>query len=278
MTISLGSPVWIDLGTADLDASKDFYRGLFGWSFSSTGPDFGGYEMIDVGVPVGGLGVNMTQDGELDASMPVWWTIYLKVEDLDAAVEVVGENGGSIFVAPMAIGDMGRMAIIAAPSGAALGLWESGTFDGFDTEGRPGTPVWFETLTKDFDADAAFYAAVLGWENAPMEDDADGGDSIADAGSADAGVPDNMGRYVTNFTGEAATAGLCEANAWLPDEMPSYWRVYFAVEDTDAAVAKIKELGGSLLDGPMDTPFGRVATVADSLGGAFQVIQAPPRA
>lgn len=253
MTAS-GSPVWMDLGTTDQDASRDFYRELFGWNFTSTGPDFGGYEMIDVGVPVGGLGLNMNADGELDPSMPVWWTVYLKVEDADAAIEAVGANGGTVFVPPMAIGDMGRMAIVAAPSGAAFGLWESGSFDGFDTQGRPGTSTWFETLTKDFDADTAFYATVLGWENALMEGET---------------------RYATNHPGEGATAGICEANAWLPDEAPSFWRVYLAVEDTDATVARITELGGSLLDGPMDSPFGRVATVADSLGGAFQIIQSP---
>lgn len=57
--------------------------------------------------------------------------------------------------------------------------------------------------------------------------------------------------------------------------MPSFWRVYFAVDDTDATVAKIQSLGGALLDGPIDSRFGRVATVTDSLGGAFQIIRAP---
>lgn len=256
MATAHGSPVWIDLGTTDQDASRNFYRDLFGWNFTSTGPDFGGYEMVDVGVPVGGLGPNMNADGEIDATMPVWWTVYLKVEDIEAALDAVEANGGTVYVPPMAIGDMGRMAIAAAPSGAAFGLWETGTFDGFDVDGRPGTGVWFETLTKDFDADAAFYSAVLGWENALMEGE---------------------GRYATNHPGDGATAGLCEAGAWLPEGVPSYWRVYFGVEDTDASVERIKELGGSLLDGPIDSPFGRVATVADSLGGAFQIIQPPSR-
>lgn len=266
MAIAPGSPVWIDLGTTDLETSKDFYRELFGWNFTSTGPDFGGYEMIDAGVPVGGLGLNMTGTGEPDPSLPVAWTVYLKVTDLDAALAAVSANAGTVFVPPMAVGDMGRMAIVGAPSGAALGLWEPGTFDGFDTEPRPGTPAWFESLTKDFDADAAFYAAVLGWENAPMADE---------AGSEGDETPDNFGRYATNWAGEQATAGLCEANAWLPADVPSFWRVYFGVEDTDAAVAKIEELGGRLIDGPIDSPFGRVATVADSLGGSFQIIQPP---
>ena len=265
MTITAGSPTWLDLGTTDLEKSMDFYRELFGWNFTSTGPEFGNYQMIDAGVPVGGLGLNMDMEGNLDESLPVWWTIYLKVADIDATLEAVTTNGGTVFVPPMAIGDMGKMAIVAAPSGAAFGLWESGTFDGFDTQGNPGTSTWFESMTKDFDADSALYAAVLGWDNAPM------GPDEGDAVETDE-TPDNMGRYVTNFAGEAATAGLCEANAWLPEEMPSYWRVYFRVEDADATVAKIKDLGGALLDGPIDTPFGRVATVADSLGGSFQIV------
>lgn len=126
MATAPGSPVWIDLGTTSIDTSREFYRELFGWNFTSTGPDFGRYEMIDAGVPVGGLGLNMNPDGELDETMPVWWTVYLKAEDADATVAAVIENGGTVFMPPMAIGDMGRMAIVAAPSGAAFGLWESG--------------------------------------------------------------------------------------------------------------------------------------------------------
>ncbi|MDO5676436.1 MAG: VOC family protein [Propionibacteriaceae bacterium] len=261
MAPTIGSPTWIDLGTTDLDKSMAFYRDLFGWDFTTTGPEFGNYQMIDAGFPIGGLGLNMDMEGNLDESLPVAWTIYLKTDDIAGALEKVAENGGTVFVPPMQIGDMGSMAIVAAPSGAAFGLWQSDTFDGFDTEGRPGASTWFETLTKDYDADAAFYAAVLGWDNVPMQGDA--GDSEA---------PDNYGRYATNFAGEAATAGLCEANAWLPEGVPSFWRVYFKVEDADATVARIQELGGSLLDGPIDSPFGRVATVADSLGGSFQII------
>lgn len=120
--------------------------------------------MVDVGVPVGGAAHNMNEKGELDPSMPAWFTTYLKVADIDAAVADVSAHGGQVFVQPMQIGDMGSMAIVAAPSGAAFGLWQTGTFDGFDTSGRPGTAVWFESLTTDFDADAAFYREVLGWE------------------------------------------------------------------------------------------------------------------
>ena len=63
MTIDNGAPVWIDLGAPDLESAKDFYRELFGWNYTSTGEDYGGYLMVDVGVPVGGAAHNMNEKG-----------------------------------------------------------------------------------------------------------------------------------------------------------------------------------------------------------------------
>jgi hypothetical protein len=48
--------------------------------------------------------------------------------------------------------------------------------------------------------------------------------------------------------------------------------VYFAVDGTDAAVAKVQELGGSVMAPPMDIPAGRFAVVADPQGAGFGVI------
>ncbi|MDO5495231.1 MAG: VOC family protein [bacterium] len=272
MTPRHGSPVWIDLGSNDLEKAKEFYRELFGWNYTSTGDDFGGYLMVDSGrgdaaSAVGGMGPNMGMDGEA-IDQPAWWTIYLGVDDIEQACAEVTAHGGMVFVPPMPIGDMGRMAIVGAPSGASFGLWETGSFGGIEFSPEPGTPVWFEAMTLDFARDAEFYAAVLGWENVPMadEDDASGSEEYPD-------VQDNEGGYVTNFAD--ATAGLCEANAWLPEGMPSYWRAYFRVEDVDATVARVQELGGSLVDGPVDSPFGRLATVTDAEGAMFQVIADP---
>ena len=33
-----GTPSWVDLGTSDLDASRDFYGELFGWTADEAGP------------------------------------------------------------------------------------------------------------------------------------------------------------------------------------------------------------------------------------------------
>jgi predicted enzyme related to lactoylglutathione lyase len=62
----------------------------------------------------------------------------------------------------------------------------------------------------------------------------------------------------------------------LPAEVPPHWAVYFSVADTDVSVARILELGGSVLMAPIDIEPGRFAAVADPTGAAFNVIALNP--
>jgi predicted enzyme related to lactoylglutathione lyase len=47
------------------------------------------------------------------------------------------------------------------------------------------------------------------------------------------------------------------------------------VEDTDAAVAKVSSLDGTTARPAWDSPYGRMAVMADDHGAAFSVIMAP---
>ena len=58
--------------------------------------------------------------------------------------------------------------------------------------------------------------------------------------------------------------------------MPNFWGVYFAVEDCDAAVAKVLEFGGTLHLGATDNPAGRFAVVAGPNGAIFNIIALNP--
>ena len=51
-------------------------------------------------------------------------------------------------------------------------------------------------------------------------------------------------RYTTLGEGEDQLAGIMDASAFLPAGVPAHWSIYFGVDDTDAALAKIKSLGG----------------------------------
>ena len=47
---------------------------------------------------------------------------------------------------------------------------------------------------------------------------------------------------------------------------------YFAVAGTDEAAKRATELGGSVGAPPFDTPYGRIAVLADPSGGHFSVV------
>lgn len=245
-------PIWIDLSTADATGATEFYRDLFGWNVTDQGEDFGHYGIIDLaGKTVGGL---MGQPG------PTNWTVYLEVTDINAAAEAARTGGATVMVEPMEVPGSGWMAVVVDPGGAVVGLWQPTDFEGFDLPLTPGTPVWFELMSIDFDAALPFYRDVLGWDIAWMGPE---------------GGEDGF-RYVTNGKDEKAAAGLCDAKDMLGDA-PSHWRIYFGVENCDEAAARVAELGGRVTDGPTDSPFGRFATCADPQGATFQINQEPAR-
>lgn len=256
-----GGPIWIDLGTHDIDGAETFYTELFGWEFGAGSPDFGGYRMITKdGLPIGGaMTTLMGPEGPTeDPQGPTVWSIYLRTSDIAQTLATAEEHGAQVIVPIMPIADLGSMAMIIDPAGAAIGLWQPDTFDGIQSCARVGTPCWFENMTMDFDAAHSFYETVLSWRYAtnPAQQ------------AAAPGV-----RYVTHGSGEQTAAGMCEANSFMPESAPSFWRVYFGVADLDAAVAKVSELGGAVVHAGGQTPFGRLATVTDPQGAGFQLLE-----
>lgn len=258
-----GAPIWVDLTVQDLEAAKGFYSEIFGWEYVDAGPEYGHYHRIlKDGHEVGGLMRAMTEDGQpLEA--PTVWTVYLESTDIGETMRRAEEAGAHVIVPAMPVGDMGSMAVLIDPAGAVVGVWQRGTFAGFDLPLSTGTPVWFESMSVNFDAALPFYREVFGWEPAFMAED---GSVVTE--------PEDGVRYpyATAGAGDAAVAGLCDAKEWFDQ---SQWRWYISVDDADATAEAIVARGGTLLDGPMDSPFGRVATVADPEGASFQINQPP---
>jgi len=67
-----------------------------------------------------------------------------------------------------------------------------------------------------------------------------------------------------------------DATGVLAEGVPATWSVYWDTDDVDTAVAKVRELGGSVVIDASDTPYGRVAVVADPTG-AQSNLHAPNR-
>lgn len=251
-----GTPTWIDLGTDDIAGAEAFYGALFGWTFTDQGEEFGHYRMIHAGEHlVGGAmstaGMTCPEGGEV----PTQWGVYLATDDIEATVAKALEAGAKPAVPPMPVGEQGTMAVVVDPAGAAVGLWQARDLVGMDLPLAPGTGVWFEAMVRGVDADVPFYRDVLGWD-------------VHESGTAD-------WRYVTHGPQDQALAGLGEATGVYAPDAPAGWRIYLATADLDGDLRRIPELGGAVTDGPTDSPYGRLATVADPQGGTFQLIQLP---
>ena len=235
-----GTPNWVDVSTNDPEATKAFYTGLFGWAPDPTPmPDAGGYEMFLLrGKLVSALGP--TQGGA-----PPAWSVYIASDDVDATAAAITEHGGMLFVEPMDVFEAGRMAFGSDPAGATFGVWQAKLHIGAQLANEPSTFVWNELVTSNPVASQVFYTAVFGWDPEPM------GDS-----------------YWGQNVGNGPMAGIMAS----PDET-SHWTTYFGVGSIGDAVADIARLGGTVLSGPTETPFGPVASAVDTQGAAFSVIQ-----
>jgi predicted enzyme related to lactoylglutathione lyase len=250
-TYKPGTPSWVDFGSPDLDASIEFYGGLFGWDVpeAENAEQTGGYrQAMKGGRPAGGM-MPLMQEGQ-----PSAWTTYISVEDAEATATAVREAGGTVMAEPMDVLDLGKMAIFADPTGAVFGVWQPGTFAGAGVVSEPGAIAWNELNTRDLEAAKSFYGAVFGWG---FRDD--------DMGEA--------GSYTTILLGESMVGGILDMSSrGVPEAIPPHWQVYFAVEDTDATIEAAKQAGGGVMVEPIDIPAGRFSILTDPHGASFAVI------
>lgn len=105
--------------------------------------------------------------------------------------------------------------------------------------------TWNELRARDLDGARGFYSEVFGWTGQTVE---------------------GMEGYTVWTLGgtgpEAGVGGMLDMAATdIPAEAPPHWDVTFAVEDTDATVARAQELGGAVTFGPMDIAVGRMAGI-----------------
>ncbi|MGY0061026.1 VOC family protein [Streptomyces sp. LZ34] len=252
-----GTPCWIDVVAPDQAAALDFYAKVFGWEGRAGPPETGGYALCTLkGKPVAGI-MSAEAMGDQPAPPPVW-TTYFSSADADATLQAITRNGGTAFTPAVEVMNLGRMLVAADPTGAVFGVWEPREFPGAGIVNEPGALIWNELNTTDREAAAAFYAAALGFETAPME------------GAEDYFSLSVKGRPVGGMQplGEPGEAASPEAAA--------HWLVYFAVADTDETVAKVTEAGGTVCREPFDMVAGRMAVAQDSQGAPFALIAPKP--
>ena len=255
-----GTPCWIDLMTSDVEGATRFYTSLFGWTAEGSHDDDGAW--IYTNFRLGGkvaAGLGRQPEEMTAAGMPPTWATYVATDDVDATTARVEQAGGTVMMPGMDVMDVGRMAIYGDPAGAVVSAWQAGSHRGAQVCNEPGTWSWNELMTRDLEAASAFYSAVFGWEYDDM--------------------PMPYGTYrVVRGGDEGGLGGLMSMPPNVPDDIPSYWTVYFTTADLDASVERVKELGGALVHGPDDMAgVGRMATVSDPQGGVFMLMQPVPQ-
>ncbi|MER5774092.1 VOC family protein [Streptomyces sp. NPDC002039] len=245
-----GTPCWVSLMVHGLGPTEEFYADLFGWDYQPGPEQLGPYVRAALdGREVAGIG-----EMPPDRHLPVAWTTYLATDDADATAEAIRACGGTVAVGPLDAGIAGRVAICSDPLGAIFGIWQAGSHLGTALHGSPGTPVWNELVTQDTTAVGKFYEHVFGHEARQHPDATDDFD------------------YLTLRLDGRPVAAVHGVGRSLPHDRGPHWMTYFEVEDTDAAAARVIDLGGRVVQPPREGFNGRLATVADPEGAIFTLV------
>lgn len=248
-----GTFCWMELGTTDTKAGKQFYTSLFGWSVKEfpIGPDQV-YTMFQIeGKDVAAM---YQQDIEQQAQgIPPHWLSYVSVDNVDEAAKKVKALGGQVLTEPFDVFEAGRMAPVLDPQGAAFALWQPGQHIGARLVNQPGSLCWNELATSDAGKATAFYTQLFDWQAEIME--------MGD------------GPYTLFMHEGRQAAGMMQmTEEW--GNIPPHWMAYFAVEDCDRTLQQVTELGGKVLMGPLEAgEIGRFATIQDPQGAAFSIIK-----
>jgi uncharacterized protein len=249
-TALINKPAWVDLATIDAEAARDFYSKLFGWSLDvSEDPQYGGYATAKL-EDKSAAGIGPKQEGD---QSPTAWSLYIGTDDVDGLAKKVQEAGGSVIAPPFDVGDQGRMAVFTDPSGAFISGWQAAGMSHF-VSGISHAFGWAELNARGLERAVAFYETVFGWTHTIQ--------------------PFGEGEEYTQLEHDGQPlAGALEMNPQIPAETPSYWLIYFNVDNVDARFARAIELGGSEMVPPQDMPGGRFAIVSDPQGAAFGILK-----
>lgn len=252
-----GTFCWVELGTSDGAAAKNFYTQLFGWDYEDNpmGPD-SVYTLLKLdGKDVGGLYQLMPD--MVAQGIPPHWLSYVSVTSADESAEQVKSEGATIMNGPFDVATIGRMAVVKDPTGAVFALWQAKEHKGAGIYNVPNSFIWNELGTTDTQKAGEFYSNVFGWSQEAF--------------------PGSPVEYTVFKNGDRGAGGMYRITPEM-GPIPPHWLVYFAVDDCDAKVQKATELGARVMKPAEDIPgVGRFAILIDPQGAAFAILKPEPQ-
>lgn len=283
-TFTTGDPCWIDLMTDSIERSHAFYSQLFGWTFTDSGAEFGHYNMVTLdGAPIGGAMENSAAAAGMPPEMAEialgnYWSTYLHTDDIEALARRAGSHGTQVLGGAMQVGELGWSVEVLDPTVGMIGAWQSLEFPGTGLLAAAGAPCWFELHTSHFPEAVSLMRDVFEWDVAVTADTPQfryaehSGPEGASAGIYD--VTRTGPGAGEDADADADTTASENGSDGSGGPAPAHWVIYFGTPDVDAAASRVIALGGSVLHGPHDSPYGRMAAVADDQGTTFSLVQA----
>jgi uncharacterized protein len=244
---------WVELLTSDVAAAQAFYSDVMGWTCAPSGLADRDYRLFSYdGHGAGGL-MLLPEAAKAQGARPSWIG-YVATADVDADSAKILAAGGKVYRPAETLPGIGRFAVVADPQGAVFALWH-------DLSGRDHTPLppmsigqvgWHELYTDDVEKAFAFYAEQFRWTKS----------EALDMGP--------MGVYQIFAAGGAPTGGMMRR----PEPVPQpFWNYYFTVPALDAAIAKVKKGGGTIVNGPNEVPGGAwIVQGLDPQGAFFSLV------
>jgi uncharacterized protein len=249
--------VWYDVMTNDTGAAQKFYSSVVGWSIKDSGMPDRKYLLLSVGATMVGELMPIPETARNAGARPGWMG-YIGVDDVDAYAARVTQAGGAIHRGPEDIPGVGRFAVASDPQGAGFILFR-GSSDQVPAPAPPDAPGyigWRELHAGDGPSAFTFYSGLFGWTKT----------EAMDMGP--------MGVYQLFATGDQAVGGMMTK---MPEAPVPFWLYYFNVEGIDAAIVRVKDKGGQVINGPMEVPGGSwIVQCLDPQGAMFALV-APKR-
>ncbi|MGW0396016.1 VOC family protein [Streptomyces sp. NPDC003042] len=115
--------VWVELHVPDPVAAIAFYAGLFGWRHTEMRAPGMTYRVLSIaeGDQEEGSFGGVAPLGEGGGEVPRW-VPYFNVPDVDATVEAVEGNGGSVLMPAEDVPEVGRISWVTDQAGAVFAL------------------------------------------------------------------------------------------------------------------------------------------------------------
>lgn len=109
---------WNELVATNEAVAKKFYTHLFGWQSELFGAGLAYTLFKKNGEMAGGM-MKCPKPG-----IPAHWLAYVTVENVDATATAAVKLGGEIAMPPQDVPEVGRIAVVIDPQGAAIGLFK----------------------------------------------------------------------------------------------------------------------------------------------------------